>query len=103
MKIMDSTNHKAKDYKMVKSALVGFCYPCQSAHIKEETVRENGELYCRRTGSLIYATDGMKPPIPIEGSQKDLDEIEERYQSEEKGENEKLELPARTEQIVEAL
>lgn len=87
--------------KMVKTSLVGFCYPCQEAHIKEETFREKGELYCKRTGSLIYATDGMKPPIPVEVPQDDIEETLAAWSSEEPVEKPKP--LSRTEQVEEFL
>jgi len=61
-----------KQKKIVKTSLVGFCWPCQDTHIKEETYRENGELCCKRTGRVLV-TDGFHPPIPIEASQWDIE------------------------------
>lgn len=55
----------AKQKNMVKTSIVGFCYGCQSAHYKEETFKENGDLYCKRTGRFVD-TKGFGEPEIVE-------------------------------------
>ena len=88
--------------KTIKTTLVGFCYPCQRAHIKEQTIKESGGLYCRRTGFAMSINDSFKPPIPIEVPQEDIDEALEDL-DEPKEPKKNLVQPSRTEQIIEHL
>jgi len=101
MKLFEIPNESAKaQKKIVKTSLVGFCWPCQRAHIKEETYREKGELYCKRVGYHLL-TDGFRPPIPIEMPQED---IEETLASWESGEPvEESEPVSRTEEVKDFL
>lgn len=74
-----------KQKKIVKTSLVGFCWPCQDAHIKEETFREDGKLCCKRTGRFLE-TSGFHPPIPIEATQWDIEKTLASWESGEPAE-----------------
>lgn len=95
------TEKPKKQKKIVKKSLVGFCWPCQQAHIKEETYRENGELCCKRVGYRLL-TEGFHPPIPIEADQEDIEKTLASWESVEPVE-EKHEPLSRTEEVEEFL
>lgn len=95
------TEKPKKQKKMVKTSLVGFCWPCQQAHIKEETYRENGELCCKRVGYRLLI-EGFHPPIPIEACQEDIEKTLASWGSDEPIE-ESTEPLSRTEEIEEFL
>lgn len=63
---MNITKIDQQPKKMIKTALIGFCWPCQMQHIREHVAydKETKTYYCKRTGR-DFRKD-MIPPISIE-------------------------------------